>query len=126
MPPFFVRPDTEGAKARIVDAVLEAAGHRDVIGDSDLVDEQPVSVNVVVSLGDLRKAGLRYAPAKPFVGDLLGSGDPLDRLEGDTREDALESGATVSRWPTRPCTTGAFVLRPWNQSPWVTGPEGRP
>jgi hypothetical protein len=123
MAPFFVRPDTEGARARIVDAVLEAAGRRDVIGDSDLDGEQPVSVNVVLSLGDLRRAGLRYAPR---VEDLLGSGDPLDRLEGDTREGALESGATVSRWPTRPCTTGAFVLRPWNQLPWVTGPEGRP
>lgn len=78
MPPFFVRPDTEGARARIVDAVLGAASRRDEIGDSDLVEEQPVSVNVVLSLGDLRRAGVRYAPR---VEDLMGSGDPLDHLE---------------------------------------------
>lgn len=79
MPPFLVRPDTEGARKRIVAAVLEAAGRRDEIGDSDLVDEQPVSVNVVVSLGDLRRGGMRYAPR---VEDLMGAGDPVDLIEG--------------------------------------------
>jgi hypothetical protein len=41
--------------------VLEAAAKsRDGIGDSDLDDEQHVSVTISTTLGLLRKAGLRY------------------------------------------------------------------
>ena len=41
--------------------VLEAAAKsRDGIGDSDLDDEQPVSVTISTTLGLLRKGGLRY------------------------------------------------------------------
>jgi hypothetical protein len=40
-----------------------AAAQRDCIGDSDLDNEQPVSVTISTTLGLLRKAGLRYIPA---------------------------------------------------------------
>jgi hypothetical protein len=51
------------AQLSIAHKVLEqAAAGRDPIGDSDLYDEQPVSVNVIFTLGELRNAGLRLMP----------------------------------------------------------------
>jgi hypothetical protein len=101
MPPFLVRPDKAGARARIVDAVLDAAGRRDEIGDSDLDGEQFVSVQIGTTLGDLRAAGLRYAPR---VEGLMGSGDPLDHFEA---------------------AEGHFVQEPWNASPWLRSGASR-
>lgn len=43
------------------------------IGDSDLDDEQPVVVQVVTTLGELRDAGLRQAPG--YYGTALDRGD---------------------------------------------------
>jgi hypothetical protein len=49
------------ADVRLGQMVLEAAAkNRNGIGDSDLDDEQPVTVTVSTTLGLLRQAGLRY------------------------------------------------------------------
>ena len=57
----FYRPGVDEAQKaqRLGELVLErAAQGRDARGDSDLYDEQPVVVTL--TLGELRKAGLRY------------------------------------------------------------------
>lgn len=62
MPPVFVHPGRAAARYHLVEKVLVQAAKRDAINDSDLVDDQPVVLQVSTTLGELRRAGLGSMP----------------------------------------------------------------
>lgn len=75
----------------IIAAVLLAAGQqRDPIPDSDLDDAQPISLNIRLTLGDVRRARRQFA-----IGTAVGKIGGDYRFDGHIRAIVVKSSGAV-------------------------------